>query len=291
MLGSLLTAVSAGLGQAERSLHEARLVTRFLRGRLEFTPREDDIWVVTYPRSGTTWVQFLLYQLTTAGDMGFAHLNDVAPWFERSLAIGTHRSEDFERPARPRLFKSHLTPGWLPPGGRVVYVERDPGDVAVSYFHFYRSHLRFEGDFEAFYDRFQKGRVQYGAWADHVAEWAAASRRRPVLWLTYEGLRADPEGAVERLCDFCVPAADAPTRERALRRSRFEYMKQHEEKFDHLTALLQERGLRPSQFLRRGQVGDGGQAVTAAQRDRLQAQRRAGPRRHGHRTDLAVFLH
>jgi hypothetical protein len=291
LLLGLLSGASAGLERLEGSLHEAHLVTRFLRGRLEFTPRSDDIWVVTYPRSGTTWVQFLLYQLTTSGDMGFSHLNEVSPWFERSLAIGTLRGRDLDALPAPRVLKSHLTPGWLPPGGKVVYVERDPGDVAVSYFHFYRSHLQFQGDFPAFLERFEVGHLQYGRWADHVAEWDEARRRRPVLWLTYEGLRADPEAVVDSLCAFCDLPADASRRQRALERGRFEYMKEHEEKFDHLTALMQERGLRPSRFLRRGRVGDGESAITAHQRRRLQRQRRAGPRRRGRRIDLAAFLH
>ena len=42
----------------------------------------DDIFVVTYPRSGTTWTQMILYQLTTDGRMDFAHITQVCPWFE-----------------------------------------------------------------------------------------------------------------------------------------------------------------------------------------------------------------
>jgi len=36
-----------------------------------FVPRNDDIFIVTYPRSGTTWLQQILYQLTTDGNMDF----------------------------------------------------------------------------------------------------------------------------------------------------------------------------------------------------------------------------
>ena len=85
-------------------------VLDFFRGRLDFSPRPDDIFVASYPRSGTTWVQFILYQLTTPGDMKFDHISQISPWFERSLALGTMRASDFEAFASPRLFKTHLLP-------------------------------------------------------------------------------------------------------------------------------------------------------------------------------------
>jgi hypothetical protein len=48
-------------------------------GLRDFVPRPDDIFIVTYPRSGTTWMQMILYQLTTDGDMTFAHIEQVCP--------------------------------------------------------------------------------------------------------------------------------------------------------------------------------------------------------------------
>lgn len=64
--------------------------------------RPDDIFIVTYPRSGTTWMQMILYQLTTDGNIDFANIYQVSPWLELSLELGKYSFESF---AYPRIFK------------------------------------------------------------------------------------------------------------------------------------------------------------------------------------------
>jgi len=95
---------------ANHLIAAAGKVQRVRLARLEFVPRPDDVFIVTYPRSGTTWMQMILYQLTTDGDMDFPHIYEYCPWFERSSrsALG------FEARPSPRLFKSHLTYGKIP---------------------------------------------------------------------------------------------------------------------------------------------------------------------------------
>jgi hypothetical protein len=112
------------LSMAVRKLQWIRLA------HLEFVPRPDDVFIVTYPRSGTTWMQMILYQLTTDGDMGFPHIYEYCPWFERSSRSGLA----FEARPSPRLFKSHLPYKQVPKGPcKYIYIARDGRDVAVSY--------------------------------------------------------------------------------------------------------------------------------------------------------------
>jgi len=66
----------------------------------DYVPRPDDIFIVTYPRSGTTWMQMILYQLTTDGSMDFPHIAEYCPWFERSL----RSARGFETRPAPRIF-------------------------------------------------------------------------------------------------------------------------------------------------------------------------------------------
>lgn len=52
----------------------------FLKYSLEFGEYDSDIYVATFPKSGTTLTQMILYQMTTEGKMDFNHIYDVSPW-------------------------------------------------------------------------------------------------------------------------------------------------------------------------------------------------------------------
>jgi hypothetical protein len=235
--------------------------------RLDFVPRPDDIFIVTYPRSGTTWLQMILYQLTTDGSMDFPHIAEYCPWFEQSIRSGC----GFEGRPSPRLFKSHLPYRQIPKGRwsekgdcspktfsgpKCIYVARDGKDVAVSYYHLYRSHNAYQGTFAEFFDQFLRGQVGSGSWFAHVRGWWRHRHDPNVLFLQYEDLLADLEGCVRRIIAFCdldVAPERLPT---ILERCSFAFMKRHECKFDHLTGTLWEQGLQLNAFLRSGRAGD-----------------------------------
>jgi peroxiredoxin len=218
----------------------------------EFVPRPDDIFIVTYPRSGTTWMQMILYQLTTEGRMDFTHIAKVSPWFERSLKDGTA----YDTVPAPRVFKSHLPYRKIPKGScKYLYVARDGKDVAVSYYHFYTTHMSFKGTFDEFFQRFLTGEVHYGSWFRHVRGWWEHCDDPNVLFLRYEDLAADLAGCLRKISAFCgLPVA--PQRWNGiLERCSFTLMKQHESQFDPLMAMLYEQGYQPHTFLRQGQTG------------------------------------
>jgi hypothetical protein len=250
---------------AVTSLDNARRITNFLRGRMELRVRPTDVFVSSYPRSGTTLTQWILYLLTHEAEPGPTHLTQVSPWFERSLAIGELTAADLERLPSPRVFKSHLPRHWLPDGAQYIYVERDRLDVLVSYFYFYRAYLGFDGTLDAFYERFVNGRVQYGSWFEHVAEWHGRAADSDVLIVRYEDLLDDRKKSIERMVGFLGWELGERTIDRAVIESSFDAMKRRESIFDHATALLLERGVSPQAFLRAGQRGGGAAELSAEQ--------------------------
>jgi LPS sulfotransferase NodH len=266
-------------------------VARFLRGLAEHRARADDIYISSYPRSGTTWLQQVLLVLANDGEPDFAHVDDVAPWFERSLALGTRRASDFASLPSPRIFKSHLPLMWLPRGARYVYVTRDGRDVAVSYHHLYRSHLDFRDDFDAFFERFLTGRLQYGSWFKHVAGWRAMRERPGVVWLEYETLRQDLTAAMLEL-DEQLGLGRGPQRITKLANlCTFEHMKANEQRFDHATAPRAGRGNADGRFIREGRCGAFADVLTPGQLRAFETAARRKRRLPWLELALPAFLH
>ncbi|MBF0287245.1 MAG: sulfotransferase domain-containing protein [SAR324 cluster bacterium] len=233
---------------------------------LEFVPRPQDIFIVTYPRSGTTLMQMMLYQLSTGGKIDFSHINEVVPFFDRLLTYQIQSVQDLDNLPNPRIFKSHLSYQNVPKGPcRYIYIERNGKDVAVSYFHFHVSHLGFQGTFDEFFDLFMKGRVMYGSWFRHIAEWQKHQDDPHVLYLKYEDLKKDLKTALYQIIDFCqldVPQVHMP---KIIRQCSFEFMKEHENKFDHISGMVWEKGYQKNAFIREGRIGSGTQLLTPAQ--------------------------
>lgn len=243
--------LSRGLRRsAKRLVNVAQRMNR-ISGELLFAPLPGDLYIASYPRSGTTWLQMILYQLTTDGEMAFNHISEFIPFFERSLTIG----QNLNSFKPPRLFKTHLRYGDLPRGPhKYIYIARDGRDVLASYFHFYRSHMRYKGTFEAFFEAFIHGKVGYGSWFQHLAEWERHAQDSNVLFLRYEDLASDLPLCVRRIAAFCELSIPESRYEIICERCSFAYMKRYESKFDFMSEVLWERGFREGAFLRQGKM-------------------------------------
>jgi hypothetical protein len=227
--------------------------------------RPDDIAVVTYPKSGTTWMLQILHLLRNQGRQGDVALDRCIGWFERdSLDI-------LRRLPSRRIFKTHLPAFSVPRGGKLVYVGRNPKDVAVSYYHHARAKadFDFDGNWEQFFDLFLDGDIEGGDWCTHVSDGLRASREEPnrVLFIWFEELRRDPVAAIARIADFVGAEQNRPVLDRVVRFSSLERMK-----VDPLVNV-QWSAERPGAVphLRRGAVGGWHELFTRDQEARLEA--------------------
>lgn len=281
--------VRALAGRSRAQGADALRVLRFLKERSRHRARRDDVYISSYPRSGTTWTQLMVH-LVRGGDLSFGHISDAVPWFERPLALGRATAATFADRRGPRSFKSHLPLAWLPRGARYVYVERDGRDVLVSYYHFYRSHLAGTDSFEQFFERFMRGELQYGSWFRHVAEYRRAAARKDVLLLRYEEIQSDPERAVRRIAAFLAVALSSSRLDQIVHLASFESMKQHEHKFDH-AAAEPASAVAPGAFVREGRVGSHCEILSPMQCTRFERAACAMPSYTLPPLRLASFLH
>lgn len=193
----------------------------------EFRVRPDDVYTVSFPKSGTTWILNIVWQLRhnidlsaellTAADLylerpifyDFTEENRHDDNFRRVVVDMEGYLERFDNDASPRVFKSHLLPHLLPKAiwtvkPKIVYIYRDPKDAVVSMFHMFRnnSRTRYEGTMNDFLDAFLNGYVMYGPYHDHVNSFQQLKHLDHILLLKYEDMIANPFNGIKRISDF-----------------------------------------------------------------------------------------
>lgn len=78
---------------------------------------ESDIFIASYPKSGTTWTEEIVYSIVNDGDFALAKskpLNERVPYLEFPV-MGIDLIDQLAD-VRPRLIKTHLPLSFLPDG-------------------------------------------------------------------------------------------------------------------------------------------------------------------------------
>lgn len=264
------------------------------------------VWLVSYPRSGNTYLRALLanyvsglprpmsldeLSASTSGEHDEAFWREVTgkPAADRSLEEEWLARQAYFRALRARapgpgfLLKSHTMNGVLAgqrayeflPQDRIVHVLRHPCDVAMSCADFYGitleesvSRLLTEG---LFVDaRPELGFEVLGSWAQHTRSWMAETSA-PVHRIRYFDLVGDPAGALRGLLAFLnVPVDEARVRA-AVEFSRFDSLRAQED-----VGSFRERpkSSHSGRFFRVGRSLQWLDALTPEQADRLVAPNR-----------------
>ena len=205
----------------------------------------ENIYISTYMKSGTTWLEMILYQMTSGGAMDFVHINHIIPWIEHRNT----RSGNIELKGKRRTFKTHIPYRYFPNRfkGKIICVVRNGMDVAVSKFH----HLRDYGNPELTFDELFRKHFING-WFKYLKPWLENKNNYNVLYIKYEDLKSDLEKEVLRIADFCNITIDEKEFPRIIQRSSFDFMKKYEDKFGMETYRYNY-----SNFIRKGESNKG----------------------------------
>ncbi|EAY79889.1 hypothetical protein OsI_35051 [Oryza sativa Indica Group] len=172
------------------------------------TARTTDIFMVTFPKSGTTWLKALLHSALhrRADDLAAHSPHQLVPFLETQVFI-KDRIPDLSSLPAPRLLMTHIPSQSLPDSVadsscKVVYLCRDPKDCFISLWHFLN---RFRPwDINEAHRNFCDGVSLFGPYWEHVLGYWRWHVKRPsqVLFLTYEELTTDTLGQLRRLAEF-----------------------------------------------------------------------------------------
>ncbi|XP_008046839.1 sulfotransferase family cytosolic 2B member 1 [Carlito syrichta] len=231
--------------------------------------RDDDIFIITYPKSGTNWMIEIICLILRNGDPAWIRSVPIwerAPWCE--AIVGAFSLPD---QTSPRLMSSHLpiqifTKAFFSSKAKVIYMGRNPRDVVVSLYHYSKiaGQLKDPGTPDQFLRDFLKGEVQFGSWFDHIKGWIRMQGKENFLFITYEELQQDLQGSVQRICEFLGRPLDEEALGSVVAHSTFSAMKANNmSNYTLLPPSLLDH--RHGAFLRKGVCGDWKNHFTVAQ--------------------------
>jgi hypothetical protein len=186
---------------------------------------DDDVFIVSYPKSGNTWTRFIIANLLhPEAPANFGNINEIIP---DPYALSKRR---LARMRRPRLIKSHEY--FDPRYKRMIYIVRDPRDVALSQYHFHRKRKVIEDSFpvEQFVNRFISGATSpFGSWGENAASWLTTrGRDSSFLLVRYEDMLQNTTAELARIAAFLHIDAGAERLMQAAERSSAENMRKLE---------------------------------------------------------------
>ncbi|XP_058800464.1 luciferin sulfotransferase-like [Phymastichus coffea] len=194
-----------------------------------FEVRDDDVWVCSFQKSGTTWTQEMVWGVTHDADLETTktYLNERFPFLEFTGIIITARvamrenHPDLERwiydsvnyckdlPA-PRHIKCHLPFNLLPRQIRtgekkpkIVYVARNPKDVCVSFYHHSLLLEGYCGNFQQFCELFLGDRLNYAPYWNHVLGfWEKSKGMDNIMFIRFEDMKTNLPDVIRKTAAF-----------------------------------------------------------------------------------------
>jgi hypothetical protein len=186
-------------------IYGVQRVVKFILGKdiagRDLAVYADDTFIVSYPRSGNTWTRFLIANLLHPDEPAtFANIERLVPDSEAQSC------RYFKTIPRPRVIKSHQY--FDHRYRKLIYIVRDPRDVALSYYDFQRKYRQIEDGYplSQYVSDFVGARLSsadWGTWGENVGSWIAARQKHPgFLLLRYEDMIVDTERELVKIAVF-----------------------------------------------------------------------------------------
>ncbi|XP_039253512.2 sulfotransferase 1B1-like isoform X2 [Styela clava] len=243
-----------------------------LEPALKLKVRKDDVFIATYPKAGTTWVQEITWLICNNADTETAKTSPLtarSPFIE-TIDIGTENKglqsiESWPINSR-RIIKTHLPYELLPQeifseSGqecKIIYVARNPKDLCVSFYFFHQMNLGMEdpGSWSEFVTNFCTGNVGWGSCFTHaLTYWEKAKEDKRIYFTTYENLQKDLKQEVISIAEFLGKDLTQDQVDSITAHCSFSSMSKNKT-VNYSHAKKYGWDFQKSKFMRKGQVGD-----------------------------------
>jgi hypothetical protein len=170
-----------------------------LQFALNYQAQADDLFIVTYPRSGTVWMQNIVFNLQSGGQPFDANRDE---FFKQNPHLEIDGEFAIEQLRRPGAIKTHLPMNRVPYNSLAKYIclIRNPKDVCVSYYVFYNMwpevpKLRFD----EFFEYFIEGRLPFNDYFEVLRSAWQWRTHNNVLLIAYEDMRSHFSAAIHKV--------------------------------------------------------------------------------------------
>ncbi len=189
----------------------------------------DDIFLVSYPKSGNTWLRFLIanaikvhYRIKR--EVNFFNIQEIVPGLKGNNNISD--KSPFGISELPRIIKSHSS--YNPHYHRTILLVRDPRDVMVSYYYYLKNHHSIPDNY-TISDVIKNNNYGVDAWLDHTNSWCLNYKQGQAIQLfRYEDLIHNTKDELDRLMNLIGLVMKEEELEKAISMSSKEKMKEAE---------------------------------------------------------------
>jgi hypothetical protein len=229
-----------------------------------------DVFVASYPRSGTYWVIFQLIEILTGRPAEFDTMYNTVP------VVGWHREGPRLLPGGGRLIQTHER--YRPEYKKAIYLVRDARDVVLSQYRWdkcglpagprsfdvsRRADLYYADSFDRYFGAFLDGKnYGFAPWPAHVSSWldSPLAQSGDLVVVRYEDMSAHTAETLVKIVRFLGVDVDRKAIQTAIMNNTLERMRAKEDASTHWKPKQEE-----GRHAGKGKVGGWRARLTEAQ--------------------------